>query len=330
MQRYSKSSYSKKSNGHSYGMGNNNSSSSMVKILVATLCCLACIGIFLSASLIPHDSPRAPSTNSIIRNTESKSLSSKILDWIPRSNAEHVPQQLHHVHVEILPKWDEEQFWTPIDIDVSDDSMVILCKLNFKKYWQSPHSSPMFRDLETMSNCIGNNRRREKMSVLLAEIKAKEGTPAGRVIPPTGFVFHESRVGSTLIANLLASDPHALVFSESTPIANAILHCDSCSREKHLQLFRDVLTLMGNSPMHNKMFVKLQSITSTKMEIALEAFPDTPWVFVFRQPVQTMMSHLDPEKGAMNSPCLRSKRSPPPAVRAALSLYKIHAVEQSS
>jgi hypothetical protein len=28
-----------------------------------------------------------------------------------------------------------------------------------------------------------------------------------RSIPPTGFVFHESRVGSTLVANILASNP---------------------------------------------------------------------------------------------------------------------------
>ena len=50
-------------------------------------------------------------------------------------------------------------------------------------------------------------------------------------------------------------------------------------------------------PVHKNFFLKFQSITTTKMHIALEAFPDTPWAFIFRQPVQTMMSHLDPQKG---------------------------------
>lgn len=33
-------------------------------------------------------------------------------------------------------------------------------------------------------------------------------------IPPTAFIFHESRVGSTLLANLLATAPGHLVYSE--------------------------------------------------------------------------------------------------------------------
>jgi hypothetical protein len=126
-------------------------------------------------------------------------------------------------------------------------------------------------------------------------------------------------VGSTLVANTLASDPFSMVFSESAPAANALLHCDSCTRERNVQLFRDVVTLMGRSPIHKRLFFKFQSITSTKMEIALEAFPNTPFVFVYRQPVQTMMSHLDPLKGSSGAPCLRSMRSPPAEVRETIA-----------
>ena len=251
------------------------------------------------------------------------SLSERILEWIPR----------HHVEVptsEIMPDWDKDLFWTPIDVDVSNDPIVILCRLNFKKYWQAPHMYPMFRDLQGISSCFGSNRRREKLSVLVQEIKDEQasGLSGGIVVPPTGFVFHESRVGSTLVANFLASDPWALVFSESTPVANAILHCETCSVERQIQLFRDVILLMGRSPIHKRLFFKFQSITCTKMEIALQvlhtsnfvyvcikslsqAFPETSWVFLYRNPVQTMMSHLDPLKGGNAAPCLRSKRSPP-------------------
>lgn len=56
------------------------------------------------------------------------------------------------------------------------------------------------------------------------------------------------------------------------------------------------------------------------MEIALEAFPNTSWAFVYRQPVQTMMSHLDPAKGGgTGAPCLRSMRSPPQEVAETIS-----------
>ena len=46
----------------------------------------------------------------------------------------------------------------------------------------------------------------------------------------------------------------------------------------------------------------------------LQAFPDTPWIFVYRNPIQTMMSHLDPLKGVSGAPCLRSMRDTPEEV----------------
>jgi hypothetical protein len=291
------------------GAGRKQQNSSGVKIVIGALSCMIIVGVFFAAFLTPVDSDGGPGVNSV-------KVDNYLLDFI--HNGENMYGNT--AITEALPDWNIE-FWTPIDIDVTADPMVVLCKLNFKKQWMEPHNSPMFKDLVGVSTCLGTNRKRERMSVLLNEIKALSGQPSGRVIPPTGFVFHESRVGSTLVANMLATDPWALVFSESAPVANAIMHCGYCSSERKLQLFRDVLTLMGRSPFHKRLYVKFQSITSTKMEIALQAFPNTAWAFVFRQPVQTMMSHLDPLKGGgAAAPCLRSKRSPPSEVSHLLLL----------
>ncbi len=261
-------------------------------------------------------------------NTFSKAggnlLSKRILDWMPSDVAKsHATPNIADV---IEPDWSVE-FWSPIDVELEspDDPLITMCKLNFKDYSKKPHEYPMFKDLESLSLCQGRNRRKEKLSKLMRELEAKKGTPAGRIVPPTGFVFHESRVGSTLVANTLASDPFSMVFSESPPPAAVLLHChhdSGCDRNLQVKLFRDVVTLMGNSPIHKRLFFKLQSITSTKMEIALEAFPDTPFAFVYRNSVQTMMSHLDPNKGSYNAPCMRSKRTPPEAVSKALEGLK--------
>jgi hypothetical protein len=286
--------------------------------MMGILSCLVITGVFFCATMGPSDLTAGPSTNSILHDPHkvysARALSQKILEWLPKH---------HHAAVQGLGEAEQpdyaQEFWTPIDVDVSHDSIITLCKLNFKAYSGSPHLYPMFKDLEGNSACIGANRRREKLSVLMKEIKDQAGTAGGNVIEPTGFVFHESRVGSTLVANTLASDPYSMVFSESAPAANALLHCNTCTRERNIELFRDVVTLMGRSPIHKHLFFKFQSITTTKMEIALEAFPNTPFVFVYRQPVQTMMSHLDPLKGSFGAPCLRSMRNPPAEVRETIS-----------
>ena len=273
--------------------GNNNrhKTSSMATFIWMIVICVALIitGIFFCATMIPNEISGGPSTNSMINGRGSASssgapltLKQKILGWLP-NHISKLQARLEGEEIEEpKPDWSQE-FWSPTDVDVSNDPTITLCKLNFKQYSESPHLYPMFRDLEGNSNCFGNNRRREKLSVLMKEIADQTGTPGGRVIPPTGFVFHESRVGSTLVANTLASDPFSIVFSESAPAANALLHCESCSRERNIQIFRDVVTLMGRTPIHNRLFFKFQSITSTKMEIALEV--GSKKLFVFPSPL---------------------------------------------
>mmetsp|Transcript_1970 Transcript_1970/g.4608 ORF Transcript_1970/g.4608 Transcript_1970/m.4608 type:complete len:546 (-) Transcript_1970:110-1747(-) len=294
-------------------------------VICVLLCCMLGVGVLLMVTMLPSDGATGPAINSLLgpssdaSNSKLLSFSEKIAKWVPRLQE---GQGLRGAEDRVTPPW-EKEFWTPIDIvDVDSTPVVILCKLNFREYSEQPHLTSMFKDLVAKSKCMGGNRRRESLKSLLEEINDPNGGESARVVAPNGFVFHESRVGSTLVANFLASDPLSLVFSESAPAANALLHCDACTREHKVQLFRDVVTLMGRSPFHQHLFFKFQSITVTHMDIALEAFPEVPWVFVYRQPVQTMMSHMDPRKDNNgNAPCMRSKRRPPKEVQADIDKY---------
>jgi hypothetical protein len=246
-----------------------NAGSSSFLWMLFLLCSLIVFGVLFCASMVPNEqeNERGPGTNSIITKQDNRSLRQKILDWLPRHHehlVEHLPEE-----AESIPDWNTE-FWSPVDVDISNDPMVTLCKLNFKEYSENPHLYAMSKFVEELSRCVGKNRRRERLRVLIQELKDKDGTPEGRYIKPNGFIFHESRVGSTLVANTLASDPWSMVYSESSPPANALLHCTSCTREQSIEIFRDVVTLMGRSPFHKRLFFKFQSITTTKMEIALE------------------------------------------------------------
>ena len=64
---------------------------------------------------------------------------------------------------------------------------------------------------------VGGNTRTEKLSIAAYRLEQSGEEGEYRHIKPTGFVFHESRVGSTLVANALASNPWNMVFSESDP-----------------------------------------------------------------------------------------------------------------
>ena len=110
------------------------------------------------------------------------------------------------IYLADAPHWDQiKPFWTPIHISLQDinDPTITFCKLDFKTYWEKPNSYPMFRDLVRMSNCGMGNMKTAR----LTEVKANPELlgEGGSYIAPTGFVFHESRVGSTLVANSLGN-----------------------------------------------------------------------------------------------------------------------------
>ena len=127
-----------------------------------------------------------------------------------------------------------------------------------------------------------------------------------KVLNFTAAAFHESRCGSTLVANsMIAMDPiKHRAYSESAPPVAALLHIcgeyfDKCSQDQAATILRDTVYLMSRTDDHQeeRVFFKFQSITSKAIPLFQMAFPDVPWMYVYRDPVQVMMSHVkdDPE-----------------------------------
>lgn len=48
-------------------------------------------------------------------------------------------------------------------------------------------------------------------------------------LEPNGFVYHETRTGSTLVANMLAHVPSNLVLSEYNVAEDPARHCNKCT-----------------------------------------------------------------------------------------------------
>jgi hypothetical protein len=130
-------------------------------------------------------------------------------------------------------------------------------------------------------------------------------------------VFHESRCGSTLVANMLqaASPTEHRVFSESPPPIIALEVCGedykACSKEVATAVFRDTIYIMSrsNDKKEKRVFFKFQSLASKQISVFQDAFPNTPWIYVYREGVEVMMSHLA-QKGPHHAMCVRSRHSP--------------------
>jgi hypothetical protein len=114
---------------------------------------------------------------------------------------------------------------------------------------------------------------------------------------PTGFVLHGGRCGSTLITRMLAQVERNLVLSEPAPL-DTILMTNRPGRpiaaEERIEWARAMLSALGQrrSGSERHLFVKLEPRDTFALPVLREAWPGAPWIFVYRDPVEVLVSNL--------------------------------------
>ena len=196
----------------------------------------------------------------------------------------------------------------------------IFCPLDWHLQKSSPSTVPMFRDLiEKSIHCQSNKIKLDLQSIVTKarrfDMTNTLGTAAPTTLPLSGVVFHETRCGSTLVANLLAgsSDTHR-VYSESGPPLAALQLCEGtqhCNNAAQDAVLRDVIYLMSRShnPKEQHVFFKFQSVGVRSIHVFTRVFRTTPWIFVYRDTIEILMSHLK-SKDQEKAVCLRSRSHP--------------------
>lgn len=115
-------------------------------------------------------------------------------------------------------------------------------------------------------------------------------------LPPAGFIFHMSRCGSTLAAQALAALPDSVVLSEPEPLDSLfglLNENPGLAETDRIALVRALVAALGQPrrPGDRRLFIKLDAWHMAWAGLLLRAFPETPWVFLYREPVEVLVSH---------------------------------------
>lgn len=111
-------------------------------------------------------------------------------------------------------------------------------------------------------------------------------------VVPTAFIFHVSRCGSTLLTQMLSHLPHCIVLSEPPVIDAFFRHYQELSQENILLFQRLIATLGQRRNEQEKHFiVKFDSWHIGRLDFIRQAFPQTPMIFLYRDPQQVQASH---------------------------------------
>lgn len=107
---------------------------------------------------------------------------------------------------------------------------------------------------------------------------------------PSLFIFHTSRCGSTLAAQLLATNEENIVVPEYPFLDSIIQHFgDAPDLKKH---FEATLSLVGRkkNAEEKRLFLKMDSWHLFNCRAIRHFYPNTPFLFLYRNPDETIAS----------------------------------------
>ena len=113
---------------------------------------------------------------------------------------------------------------------------------------------------------------------------------------PDGFIFHLSRCGSTLLANLLRCHPQHLVISEAPPLDHMLrysLKDPSISTAQQHLWFKTLVSIIGRQQdaQPQRYFIKFDCWHAPAISLIRQLYPNTPCLFLYRSPDEVLASH---------------------------------------
>ncbi|MFJ2320830.1 MULTISPECIES: sulfotransferase family protein [unclassified Pseudomonas] len=152
-----------------------------------------------------------------------------------------------------------------------------------------PLHQPFFRDAVDDALRLPFNQAFRRQTPLAALSDWHAQSPG---LAPSAFILHASRCGSTLISQMLARLDDHIVISEPPPL-DALLRSDLPAPERQAAI-NGLLSAYGQRRRgeEQRLVIKLDAWNIGEWSLLQECFPHTPWLFVYRDPLEIAVSHL--------------------------------------
>ena len=127
-------------------------------------------------------------------------------------------------------------------------------------------------------------RRRTSLDLLAADLAKSE------LLRPAGFIFHISRCGSTLICQALTALPEVRVLSEPPAVGGALRN-GATDHDIRSTILAHCLKWSSDSR-ENAVVIKFDCWDIGHAERIAALFPETPRIFVVRDPLEVLVSQM--------------------------------------
>ncbi len=197
----------------------------------------------------------------------------------------------HPNQLGLPPEVERLKSWLPVDATIRDERPMI--------EWMNMSgvvlSEPFFQQtVDRVRKTVEAESLFTDLDVLIQLEKISDR------LDPTGFIFHSSRCGSTLVANACKAIGDSIVIAESSAVDKLITRFftdldDAGTKELLYSVFlRGAIHALGQRRMKNERhyFVKFASTSTLQFARIRKIWPKVPAVFLYRDPIEVMVSNL--------------------------------------
>ena len=185
----------------------------------------------------------------------------------------------------------EEDFagWLPIRAWQPDDEW----RVDWCWFGEQRLTRPFFRDDVEQALRLPFNQALRRETGLQALLDWQAASPG---LIPGAFIFHASRCGSTLMAQMLAGLHRNIVLSEPPPLDSLLrVHrTDPNSAARQPALVAALLSAFGQRRQgdERQLMVKLDAWNAFEASLLQALYPQTPRLFLYRDPLEIAVSQL--------------------------------------
>jgi hypothetical protein len=168
----------------------------------------------------------------------------------------------------------------------------------WRDFYDLPMTDPFFHIAQDFAAAMP--QRSGNFQTDLDAVERVAGLPD--TMPFSGAVFHMARTGSTLVHRLLSATGKVMSLSEVPMVNHALERAAGLPEAQRAHALNILVRSYGRArrPSEEHLVIKMQDATpSNQLPVFRAAFPDTPWIFIYRDPVEVMVSLLRKPSGSM-------------------------------
>jgi hypothetical protein len=176
--------------------------------------------------------------------------------------------------------------WTPVRVDFAGPVPAV----DWANLSEERFVEPFFD--QTAARWASGPRASQLVRTGLDALVTLDSEPS---LEPAGLIFHMSRCGSTLVSRLLGTIPGVVVLAEPSPL-NALLAIEPgrVNDAALVQIVRLVVRALGRCRHgdERQLVLKCTSWNIRHHAVLAAAFPETPWIWIQRDPARVLASLL--------------------------------------